>query len=472
MLLGVNKMRLRAWGAISVSGHSTRTLSTLVRRIPPAADGHIQHVQIEDKPYHGTYRRNHMSVLPWQTLLRTYLIMSISSSPSLLALSTAMVQKLLHARTAVFDVDRNHVLRWMLKQTFYKQFCAGETPAEVSQTVSQFHKQGSRVMLEYAKEVLQITGSYQTAAQIQADVGEWKQGVLQTIAMVAPGDMVALKWSGMGGEAFRLMTSGSPPSPYMKAALLEICDAAAMKGASLMPSAEPQNANGAVDEWNIMLAREYNTGGNLLIYNTYQAYLKSTPETLARHLHVAQRFGFALGVKLVRGAYLHSEPRHLIWDTKQETDVAYDGIAIAIIERHYNDVLRCSQPTHRLFPIVGLNLATHNRDSIRKVIELRREQVKEGEPPVELQYAQLQGMADDLNSEIVSGIAGQARQLESAPRVLKFVTWGSMKDCLHYLLRRAAENSDAMSRTVATRRTMGSEIRRRLSSFIVRKNEQ
>lgn len=269
----------------------------------------------------------------------------------------------------------------------------------------------------------------------------------------------------MGSEALKIMKTRSPPDAYMYDAMVDVCDAALAKGACLMPSAEPQNANGAVDDWNIMLSRKYNVNGKILIYNTYQAYLKDAPDNLSRHLLLAKESGFALGVKLVRGAYLHSEPRQLIWDAKEETDLAYDGIASAILLRHYNDVVHCSSNTQTSFPSVGLNIATHNRESIRRIAELRKKLSEQGHELVELQYAQLQGMADDLNCEIVSGIASQAKQGEATPRVLKFVTWGSLKDCLHYLLRRAAENSDAMTRTVETRRTMGSEIRRRLSTF-------
>lgn len=144
------------------------------------------------RPRLAAIERNYMSRLPWQTLLRTYVIMSISSFPSLLAFSTAMIQKMLRARSALFDVDRNRLLNWFLKQTFYKQFCAGENAVEVSKTIDDLRQQGSRVMLEYAKEVLE-GGSQQNTAQIKADIDQWRKGVLRTIAMVSEGDMVALK---------------------------------------------------------------------------------------------------------------------------------------------------------------------------------------------------------------------------------------------------------------------------------------
>lgn len=270
----------------------------------------------------------------------------------------------------------------------------------------------------------------------------------------------------MGSEAFRLLQAGSAPSADMSQAMAEICDLALSRNVCIMPSAEPQSANKAVDDWNIHLARKYNKDSTLLIYNTYQCYLKSTPATLARHLRIARESGFGLGIKLVRGAYLHSEPRHLIWDTKSETDEVYDKLAEAVLKQRYNDILGGAASDDGGFPIVGLNLATHNHASVRKTMKSRAKQIESAETLVSLQYAQLQGMADDLGCEILGEIAREVDVGNVAPRVLKFISWGSMKDCLHYLLRRAAENKDAMVRTLATRNVMRNELKRRLFAVI------
>ena len=48
----------------------------------------------------------------------------------------------------------------------------------------------------------------------------------------------------------------------------------------------------------------------------------------------------------------------------------------------------------------------------------------------------------------------------------KYTSWGTMFECLNYLLRRAAENKDAAGRTSETRRAMGAEIGRRLKAGV------
>ncbi|KAJ9629771.1 proline dehydrogenase [Taxawa tesnikishii (nom. ined.)] len=55
-------------------------------------------------------------------------------------------------------------------------------------------------------------------------------------------------------------------------------------------------------------------------------YLKASPQKLLDHLQLSREQGFVLGAKIVRGAYLHTEPvRSAIHNTKKDTDAAYDA---------------------------------------------------------------------------------------------------------------------------------------------------
>lgn len=106
---------------------------------------------------------------------------------------------------------------------------------------------------------------------------------------------------------------------------------------------------------------------------------------------MAQEGNFNLGVKLVRGAYIHSDPRHLIHDTKADTDKAYDDAALMLATQHIDN------PTA---PKIGLVLASHNKESMNKMRELRREQLRRGLPQADVAYAQLMGMADELSMSL------------------------------------------------------------------------
>lgn len=249
----------------------------------------------------------------------------------------------------------------------------------------------------------------------------------------------------------------SPPSPALASAIDSICERAVSRGVRLLFDAEQAGIQPGIDDWTLSYMRKYNTEpGHAYIYGTYQAYLKSAPETLASHLRAAEADSFTLGVKLVRGAYLGSDPRHLIHDTKANTDACYDGIAESVLARRWNDTLSGSGK----FPQASLIIASHNADSVRKAREISE---NEG-AKTEVSFAQLMGMADEVSCELLP-TAGKTG-LASVPdrrgvQAYKYLVWGSTGECMKYLLRRAYENRDAVQRTKAGRDAMWVELVRR-----------
>jgi hypothetical protein len=204
------------------------------------------------------------------------------------------------------------------------------------------------------------------------------------------------------------------------------------------------------------------------MYNTYQAYLLSTPANLAQRLALAGEDGFIPGIKVVRGAYLSSEPPDAVCSSKEETDRKYDGIIDALLKRKYNDILQPARGQEgKQIPQIAVMLATHNHPSIRKALDIRKEQSLNGRPLVEVSYAQLQGMADEISCELVQAsksvdtAAEEGKKIVDRPRAFKCATWGTLEQCMNFLLRRACENQDAMGRTEDTRKAMGSELMRR-----------
>lgn len=378
---------------------------------------------------------------------------------------------MLNSNSFVFQPAKNPLLRFILKQTFYAQFCVGESRPEVSRSIRSIKETGySGVILEYALEVLE-SKDVPIAEDTSREIETWRKGMLETVSMTSAGDFVGLKWSGLGTEALGLLKGDRLPTPAMREAILEVCDAARERGVRLLPGAEMEDMNRGIDSWTLDLQRRYNVDGKAVMYSTYQAYLRSTPEKLARHLMRAKEEGFVAGVKLVRGAYLATEPRAAIWGSKEETDHVYDGLMEALLKRRWNGTLKAPAFGNQDdgFPEISLVIASHNAPSVRKAMEIRNEQARNGEPRIECAYAQLYGMADDVSAELVlASKAGAGKEIEAEeldrPMPFKCATWGTLTECLNFLLRRAAENKDAAGRTDDTRRAMGLEIRRRFKA--------
>ena len=83
-----------------------------------------------------------LSVLPVNMILRSLFTTTISSSPILLNPSLRIMTMLAHSGNPLLNPDRNPLLKFFLKKSFYAQFCAGENGSEVSVTVAKLKKIG------------------------------------------------------------------------------------------------------------------------------------------------------------------------------------------------------------------------------------------------------------------------------------------------------------------------------------------
>ncbi|KAF9890619.1 hypothetical protein FE257_005750 [Aspergillus nanangensis] len=375
----------------------------------------------------------------------------------------------------LLNVDRNVLLHAVLKGTFYRQFCAGETATEAKATLRQLQDMGFRgTILTYAKETVfdHRTNSQHglgVAAEEKTDndhtgthdkscthIEAWRKGTMETVNLLGKEDYLAVKLTGAGPSVTAAFAAGELPPTQMMEALDEICTACKDRNVRILVDAESQHFQWGILRVTVDLMRKYNRDGYAVVYNTYQAYLKSTPTTLAKHLTAANRDGFTLGLKLVRGAYMTSDERALIHDTKEETDATYDTIAQGALRQ---EIGQFGAKDGDCFPSVELFLASHNKDSVTSAHHLHQQRIQAKLPTVPVGFAQLHGMSDEVSFGLL-GLKGS----DGTPRVYKCSTWGTMGECLAYLLRRAIENRDAVSRTGSEYRALKAEVRRRLKN--------
>ena len=369
-------------------------------------------------------------------------------------------------------------------------------------TVRGLHRLGFQgAILTYAKEVVIEAGdetnrddatSLQNGDYSQNDlaaIDAWKDNTLLTLRMASPSaDFIALKLSGAGPAAVHALEKSLPIPPSLYNAALAICDLARERNIPLLVDAEQSILQSAVDKWTMDLQQRYNTTDAALVYSTYQTYRKAVPEILARDLAFAAEKNFALGVKLVRGAYLSHDPREEFWESKQQTDECFDGITEALIKRQWNENLHPLDKTHiaewkPAFPAIDLMLATHNRPSVQKALHLQRQflspaTLAEGSEKhtTRITYAQLLGMADEISCELIAPSSPTASPPGGNPpphastmpevKVYKYATWGTLSECLKYLLRRAQENKDAVERAREGREALGKELQRRIRFLV------
>ncbi|KAF3939787.1 hypothetical protein ABW19_dt0200365 [Dactylella cylindrospora] len=386
-----------------------------------------------------------LSTLPTPYLLRTILICTISTNPFLSNLLTKTLLAYSNFLTS------NPVTRFILQHTFYNHFCAGSTQGEIQSTLARLKSWGFRgIILAYAKEV-EVVGSEAVQDTTEADIKSWKEGTLRTIEYSEPGSYVAIKYSGAGATSVLAMQANQPPSPLLTSALSEICTLARTRNIKLLFDAEQARYQDAMDAYTLSLMRTFNPPSHPpIIYNTYQMYRRISPSNLRNHLELARKEGFSFGAKVVRGAYLSSDPRDGIWGVKEETDASYnEGISHLITYP--------SPPTMK----IGIVVATHNQDSVTNAMKLLKSGAGQDK---EIVFAQLAGMADEVSMSVINGnftADGEGEGDGLGVNVVKYIPWGTMEECVKYLLRRADENKDSLKRTDETRRAAWREVWRR-----------
>ncbi|KAL0930459.1 proline oxidase [Colletotrichum truncatum] len=413
-----------------------------------------------------------LSILSTGTLLRSLLITTISSNRFLLIPSLYTLSFLAKpGRSFLFDVDRNPILHSILRKTFYDQFCAGETAEQTKACVQRLKGLGFKgVILTYAKETVfdhltqssHETGKVSSTSSIDGldpEIESWRCGTLETAAQVGEGDYLAIKLTGAGRDVTSAFAADEFPPQQMQDALEEIATTCKQRGIKIIVDAESQHFQKAIDRVTLELMRKFNRDGYAAIYNTYQAYLKSTPDNIINHLSEASKDGFTLGLKLVRGAYILSDNRSRIHDTKQDTDDAYNYISQGAVRRQIGE-FGGDSPGSVPFPSVDLLLASHNKESLFAALKLHQERVKNGKPTVPIAFGQLHGMSDQVSFSLLQ----EKNEGLGGPDVFKCSTWGSMGECLAYLLRRAVENRDAVLRTTDEHAAVKREVWRRLKS--------
>jgi hypothetical protein len=254
--------------------------------------------------------------------------------------------------------------------------------------------------------------------------------------------------------------NGAMPEVMTKA-MDEICIAAQAQGSRLWLDAEQQVLQHGLDDWAIEIMRKHNRSDTPLVYNTIQGYLKASKANLDRHLNLAAQEGWALGIKLVRGAYIEHETRSLIHETKEETDQNYDLIADTMLCRRMPEGVK-----NLNFPNAALFLATHNAASAAKAIFTHQARLLAQKPTVMLECGQIQGMADELSCELVHNyeraLTESSAANKSVPKVFKCMAWGSVAECMQYLHRRAIENKGAVERTQHMATALRQELWRRI----------
>jgi proline dehydrogenase len=414
--------------------------------------------------------RSPLARLPTSSVIRSLFLSIFFTSPLLFRPGLAIFSTIAHSNSSFLNPDKNPILRAVIRPVIYDQFCAGTNEAEIQNTSHAIKQLGfSGVVLCYGKEVQfsaesGFHGYAGKTSAIDAEVEEWKEGNLSTLDMTQNGDWLGIKLTGAGLQITQaLMNGDSAPRVYVQA-MDEICEKAASKGCRIWIDSEQQVFQQSIDRWTFDMMRKYNRGEKALVYNTVQAYLKSARGKVEHQMQTASDEGWRSAIKLVRGAYIAIDARENIHDTKAETDDCYNGIVEDLLRGTGFSVFE-SNPNLKY----DLLCAGHNTQTIRRTAQLADDLAAASKLKVQAEFAQLQGMADNIGCELVQRGEDAINKSKATglnafvPKVYKCLTWGSIQECMQYLLRRLVENRGAADRMKEGTAELRKELWRRMT---------
>lgn len=423
------------------------------------------------------------SSVPTSKLLRASAILHAAAIEPMVDFGTWVMQsKLMHV-----NVIRGAVLG-ALRHTFYEHFCAGEDAAAAGESVRSLHRCGLRAMLDYAVEYAgdnescdrNLEAFLHTVESATSLPPSSVSFLIVKITAICPMELVErvsdlLRWQYKDPsfnlpwkqDTLPILSDSSPTYQTLKKPepltpeeerdlqlghqrLLKICQKCVEANVPLAVDAEYTSIQPAIDYFTYSSAIMCNKDEHPIVHGTIQAYLKDAKERLLLASMAADKMGFPMGFKLVRGAYMSSERKLAsalgfespIHKSIHETHVCYNDCASFLLEKISNGP-------------GALVLATHNVESGRIAVA-KAHDLGIGKVNHKMQFAQLYGMADALSF----GLRNAGFQ------VSKYMPFGPVEMVMPYLLRRAEENRGLLSASTLDRQLMRKELKRRLAAAV------
>lgn len=368
---------------------------------------------------------------------------------------------------------------WIIRALVYENYCGGDNIPQILKTGERLAERGIRnMMVSYTVEACdgkQMSVSISkiieetersvtealaphTAAMIEDVISTAKPDEINKVINEVPPGYVALKPTGLiEGAADVLLNYENPKYADRFNELVKncesVCEIVVAENQKLQKKyparqapfvvvvvdAERNDLQQGVYKLQRDLMAKFNrsskpnakpTVGDACVVGTVQMYLKESSSVLALDDELARKGNYVLGWKLVRGAYIHSEPdRGVIHDTKEDTDLNYDkGISQTIANMNSDN------------PTVGhLVVASHNGNTqlnATKLLKTLDNTENSQRVRSNVVLGQLLGMADNITYDLISN--------HNTKNIIKYVPWGPPLETKEYLLRRLEENGDAV----------------------------
>jgi proline dehydrogenase len=333
---------------------------------------------------------------------------------------------------------------YIVRNTIFPQFVGGSTLLDSQPSIERLGKFNTLTILDYGAEAKENELDFNHTMNENIRAVDFASRSVSTVPVVSS------KITGLA--RFGLLERIQSAQTLTKEELIEyrnvlkrvdaICYHAANKNMSVFFDAEESWIQDAIDHLVWLMMRRYNKK-RVVVYNTFQLYRKDRLQFLIDSYDRAQKAGFLLGAKLVRGAYMEKEGERAaamgyenpVNESRQITDDMYNT-ALRFCLDHLDTMAVCN--------------ASHNADSNMLMVEIMGRKGIPADHPHTL-FSQLYGMSDNITFNLAN----------AGFRVAKYVPYGQVSDVIPYLIRRAQENTSVTGDAGRELKLIRDEVKRR-----------
>jgi proline dehydrogenase len=344
----------------------------------------------------------------------------------------------------------------IIRNTIFQQFVGGETLEETAKVADRLETFGVKVILDYGVEGKEGEANFDHArdefirvigyASTQANIPFISIKVTGFARFSLLEKLNELNSRQQTLEGVNNVSGMSPAEQEEWQRVEERMDAiireAAQKNIGVLVDAEESWIQEPVDALTMEMMEKYNRS-KAVVFNTIQLYRHDRLQFLKDSFSQADKKGFVLGAKLVRGAYMEKE-RVRAAERDYPSPIQPNKAAA---DRDYNLAIECCiEHLDKISVIV----ASHNEYSNLYTTQLMRDR----NIPlnhVHVHFSQLYGMSDNITFNLA----------KAGCSVSKYLPFGPIQDVIPYLMRRAQENSSVSGHTGRELGLIKKELRRR-----------
>ena len=353
-------------------------------------------------------------------LERAYFLFKLIESQPLVKIGTAVTNFALKAHLPV---------EGLIRSTVFDHFCGGINEHDCLSVVDKMYTKGVSSVLDYSVEGKEQEAQFDAALEmILKTVDFAKERMAIPFAVFKPTGFGRIALYEKVGSGAELNEKEKEEWNRVVARFDKVCKIAHDKDVALLIDAEESWMQDAADDLVEEMMRKYNKQ-RAIVYNTLQMYRWDRLDYLKNLHDRANKDGFFIGMKIVRGAYMEKENARAedkgykspICATKQATDENYDAAIVYMVDN-----------IDKMYIFAG----THNENSSYRLMELCEEKgITKNENRIF--FGQLYGMSDNISYNLA----------EQGYNVAKYLPFGPVRDVMPYLIRRAEENTSVAGQT-------------------------